>query len=443
MELLNISFLWFTFFSFWCKIIWLKHLRVGEKMRKIVVIGGGAAGLMAAISAGEKYRGMPSSITIIEKNPRPARKLMITGKGRCNVTNNCDIDTLIANIPKNPRFLYSAFSVFSPDDVMSFFKENGVPLKTERGNRVFPVSDKAVDIVDALVNSAKKYKCKFINGEADSILTDDGMVSGVTLKNGDFIEADSVILATGGKSYPVTGSTGDGYRIAQELGHTVTDIKPSLVPLCCHEGFCTKLSGLSLKNVLLQVFEKDKKRPAFKEFGEMIFTHFGISGPLVLSASAKMRYMDKKEYIAKIDLKPALTVEQLDNRILRDFSEFQNKDFINSLDKLLPKSLIPVIVSLSGIESDRKVNQISREERLNLCLVIKSLTLHITGTRPIEEAIITSGGVSVKEIIPGSMESKIVKNLFFAGEIIDVDALTGGFNLQIAFSTGYLAGTKA
>ena len=412
-------------------------------MRKIVIIGGGAAGLMAAISAGEKYRGLPCSITIIEKKPRPARKLMITGKGRCNVTNNCDIETLIANIPKNPRFLYSAFSVFSPDDVMSFFKENGVPLKTERGNRVFPVSDKAVDIVDALVNAAKKYKCKFINGEADSVSTDDGMVSGVTLKNGDFVEADSIILATGGRSYPVTGSTGDGYRIAQELGHTITDIKPSLVPLCCHEGFCTKLSGLSLKNVLLQVFEKDKKRPVFKEFGEMLFTHFGISGPLVLSASAKMRYMDKKEYVAKIDLKPALTVEQLDNRILRDFSEFQNKDFINSLDKLLPKSLIPVIVSLSGIESDRKVNQISREERMNLCSVIKGLTLHITGTRPIEEAIITSGGISVKEIIPGSMESKIVKNLFFAGEIIDVDALTGGFNLQIAFSTGYLAGTKA
>ena len=412
-------------------------------MRKIVIIGGGAAGLMAAISAGEKYRGMPSTITIIEKNPRPARKLMITGKGRCNVTNNCDIETLIANIPKNPRFLYSAFSVFSPDDVMSFFKENGVPLKTERGNRVFPVSDKAVDIVDALVNAAKKYKCRFINGEADSVSTNEGIVNGVTLKNGDFIEADSVILATGGKSYPVTGSIGDGYRIAQELGHTITEIKPSLVPLCCHEGFCTKLSGLSLKNVLLQVFEKDKKRPVFKEFGEMLFTHFGISGPLVLSASAKMRYMDKKEYIAKIDLKPALTLEQLDSRILRDFSEFQNKDFINSLDKLLPKSLIPVIVSLSGIESSRKVNQISREERMNLCSVIKGMTLHITGTRPIEEAIITSGGISVKEIVPATMESKIVKNLFFAGEIIDVDALTGGFNLQIAFSTGYLAGTKA
>ena len=412
-------------------------------MRKIVIIGGGAAGLMAAISAGEKYRNIPSSITIIEKNPKVARKVMITGKGRCNVTNNCDIETLISNTPKNPRFLYSAFSIFSPDDVMTFFENNGVPLKTERGNRVFPVSDKAVDIVDALFNVAKKYKCKIINCEADSISEKDGAVCGVNLKSGDFIEADSVILATGGMSYPVTGSTGDGYRMAKELGHTITDIKPSLVPLCCHEGFCTKLSGLSLKNVLLQVFEKDKKRPVFKEFGEMLFTHFGISGPLVLSASAKMRYMDKKEYIAKIDLKPALTLEQLDNRVLRDFSELQNKDFINSLDKLLPKSLIPVIVSLSGIAPNTKVNQISREERLNLCSVIKGFTLHITGTRPIEEAIITSGGISVKEINPASMESKIVKNLFFAGEIIDVDAFTGGFNLQIAFSTGYLAGNKA
>ena len=412
-------------------------------MRKIVIIGGGAAGLMAAISAGEKYRGIPHSITVIEKNPRPARKLMITGKGRCNVTNNCDIETLIANTPKNPRFLYSAFSFFSPDDVMTFFRENGVPLKTERGNRVFPVSDKAVDIVDALVRCAKKYKCQFLNDEAESISKDENGVCGVVLKNGSFVEADSVILATGGMSYPVTGSTGDGYKIAQELGHTVTDIKPSLVPLCAHEGFCSKLSGLSLKNVSLSVFEKDKKRPVFKEMGEMLFTHFGISGPLVLSASAKMRYMDKKEYIAKIDLKPALTTEQLDSRILRDFSEFQNKDFINSLDKLLPKSLIPVIVSLSGIAPDTKVNQINREERLNLCAVIKGLTLHITGTRPVEEAIITSGGISVKEINPATMESKIVKNLFFAGEIIDVDALTGGFNLQIAFSTGYLAGNKA
>ena len=412
-------------------------------MHKIVIIGGGAAGLMAAVSAGERYRGTSCSITVVEKNARPARKLMITGKGRCNVTNNCDIDTLIANTPKNPRFLYSAFSSFSPDDVISFFESRNIPLKTERGNRVFPVSDKAVVIVDGLVSAVKKCGCKIINGEAASIAVEDGRVTGVHLKNGDFLEANSVILATGGASYPVTGSTGDGFRIAEELGHTVTELKGSLVPLCCHEGFCSRLSGLSLKNVSLSVFEKGKKKPVFKEMGEMLFTHFGISGPLTLSASAYMRYMDKKEYIAVIDLKPALTTEQLDSRILRDFSELQNKDFINSLDKLLPKSLIPIIVSLSGIAPNTKVNQISRESRLELCRVIKGLTLNITGCRPVEEAIITSGGISVKEINPASMESKLIKGLYFAGEIIDVDALTGGFNLQIAFSTGYLAGRNA
>ncbi len=409
-------------------------------MKRTVIIGGGAAGLMAAVSTAERYKNENCIITVIEKNPRPARKLMITGKGRCNLTNNCDIDTLLSNIPKNPRFLYSAFSALSPDDLMSFFEERGVPLKTERGNRVFPVSDKAVDIVDALVSAVKKSGAVIINAEADYISADKGSVKGVYLKNGDFIGADSVILATGGMSYPVTGSTGDGYRMAKALGHTVTDIKGSLVPLCCHEGFCTRLSGLSLKNVTLSVLEEGKKKPVFKELGEMLFTHFGISGPLVLSASANMRYIDKKKYTAVIDLKPALTPEQLDSRILRDFGENQNKDFINSLDKLLPKSLIPIIVSLSGIAPDTKVNQINRESRLRLCDTVKNLTLHITGTRPVEEAIITSGGISVKEINPATMESKLIKGLFFAGEIIDTDAYTGGFNLQIAFSTGYLAG---
>ena len=409
-------------------------------LKRIVIIGGGAAGLMSAISASEKYKNEECSITVIEKNPRPARKLMITGKGRCNVTNNCDIDTLLSNIPKNPRFLYSAFSAFSPDDLMSFFEERGVPLKTERGNRVFPVSDKAVDIVDALVTAVKKSGAKIINGEADFISAEECCVKGVSLKDGSFIEADSIILATGGMSYPVTGSTGDGYRMAKMLGHTVTDLKGSLVPLCCHEGFCTRLSGLSLKNVTLSVFEDGKKKPVFREMGEMLFTHFGISGPLSLSASANMRYIGKKEYTAVIDLKPALSHEQLDNRILRDFNENQNKDFINSLDKLLPKSLIPIIVSLSGIAPDTKVNQISREQRLGLCTIFKNFTLHITGTRPVEEAIITSGGISVKEINPATMQSKLINGLFFAGEIIDTDAYTGGFNLQIAFSTGYLAG---
>lgn len=408
-------------------------------MKKIIIIGGGAAGLMAAWSASKKYN-KTAQITIIEKNERPARKVMITGKGRCNVTNNCDLDTLIQNTPKNPRFLYSAFSAFSSADTIEFFENAGVPLKTERGNRVFPMSDKAVDIVDALVGAAKKSGVRIICGTVKSIATENNAIKGVNLQNGDFMECDSVILATGGSSYSLTGSTGDGYRMAEELGHTVTELKPSLVPLECHEGFCSKLSGLSLKNVTLSVFENGKKKPIFKEMGEMLFTHFGISGPLVLSASSNMRYMGKKEYIAKIDLKPALTLEQLDSRILRDFSDNSNKDFSNSLDKLLPKSLIPVVIRLSEIDGGCKVNQISREQRQKLCDVIKGLELHITKPRPIEEAIITSGGISVKEINPATMESKLISGLYFAGEIIDVDALTGGFNLQIAFSTGFLSG---
>ncbi|MGI6279133.1 MAG: NAD(P)/FAD-dependent oxidoreductase [Acutalibacteraceae bacterium] len=407
-------------------------------MRRIVIIGGGAAGLMAAATAVEFDK--DNEITVIEKNERPARKIMITGKGRCNVTNNCDLDTLISNIPRNPRFLYSAFSNFSPQDTMAFFENAGVPLKTERGNRVFPVSDKAVDIVDALVKTAKSRGVKFLNDTAQTVLAEDGRVTGVKLSSGRILDADSVLIATGGASYPVTGSTGDGYKFAKELGHTVTPIKPSLVPLCCHEGFCSRLSGLSLKNVTLSLFESGKSKPIFKEMGEMLFTHFGISGPLVLSASGYIDDFVKKEYTCTIDLKPALTIEQLDNRILRDFAQEQNKDFLNSLDRLLPKSLIPVIVALSGIDGRMKVNQISREMRQKLVLLIKNLTLHITGTRPIEEAIITRGGVSVKEINPATMESKKVSGLFFAGEVLDVDGFTGGFNLQIAFSTGYTAG---
>ena len=417
-------------------------MKWGEHLKKIVIIGAGAAGLKAAISANFKYKGS-AEITVLEKNERPARKVMITGKGRCNVTNNCDMDTLISSVPKNGRFLYSAFSRFTPQDVMTFFESVGVPLKTERGNRVFPVSDKAVDIVDALVKTAKAGGAKIINAKAEEILVENGAVTGVKLNDGQVIPADSVILATGGMSYPLTGSTGDGYKMAKKLGHTVTELKPSLVPLTIHEGFCTHLSGLSLKNVTFSVFENGKKKPLFSEMGEMLFTHFGVSGPLVLSASSHIRYMGKKEYTAFIDLKPALTLEQLDNRVLRDFAEEQNKDFANSLSKLLPKSLIPVIIKLSGIPNNKKVNQISREERLNLCSIMKALPLHITGFRPIEEAIITSGGISVKEIDPKTMQSKLVNGLFFAGEIIDVDAYTGGFNLQIAFSTGFVAGENA
>ena len=408
-------------------------------MKNVVIIGGGAAGLMAAIKAAENKT---NSVTVIEKNERVGRKIMITGKGRCNVCNNCDTDTLIASTPKNGKFLYSAFSALTPSDLMALFEGWGVPLKTERGNRVFPQSDKAVDIVDALYKAAKA-NTRFITATAEKILTSEQKVIGVKLQNGEIIPADSVIIATGGMSYPLTGSTGDGYKMATALGHTVTELKPSLVPLTVHEGFCTHLSGLSLKNVTLSVFEDGKKKPLFSEMGEMLFTHFGISGPLVLSASSHIRYMDKKQYIAFIDLKPALSHEQLDNRILRDFSEEQNKDFANSLDKLLPKSLIPVIVRLSGIDGNKKVNQINREERISLCSLLKALPLHITGFRPIEEAIITSGGISVKEIDPKTMQSKLVNGLFFAGEIIDVDAYTGGFNLQIAFSTGFTAGKNA
>lgn len=411
-------------------------------MKKIVIIGGGAAGLMAAYSAALKY-GRNALITVVEKNERPARKVMITGKGRCNLTNNCEIDTLIANVPQNGKFLFSAFSGFSSADTMRLFESFGVPLKTERGNRVFPVSDKAVDIVDALVGAVKKSGVKLVRGVAEKIIVSNGAVIGVKTEDGEIFPADSVILATGGMSYPLTGSTGDGYRMAAELSHTVTELKPSLVPLTVHEGFCSRLAGLTLKNVTLSVYEEGKKKPVYQELGEMLFTHFGISGPLTLSASSHMRKMGKAAYTAYIDLKPALTLEQLDNRILRDFEDEKNKDFANSLDKLLPKSIIPVIISLSGIEPNLKVNQISREMRTSLCKVIKALPLHITGFRPIEEAIITGGGISVKEINPSTMESKLVKGLYFAGEIIDADAYTGGFNLQIAFSTGFSAGKNA
>ena len=407
-------------------------------MRKIAIIGAGPAGLMAAITVAECDK--TASVILFEKNERPARKLMITGKGRCNVTNNCDNDTLLLNIPKNPRFLYSAFGAFNTADVMSFFEKAGVPLKTERGNRVFPVSDKSVHIVDALVKKAKQAGVKIINATISEILAENGKVYGVKTQNGDIYEADACLISTGGASYPLTGSTGDGYRIARNLGHTITEIKPSLVPLCAHEGFCSTLSGLSLKNVTFTVFEEGKKKPIFKEMGEMLFTHFGVSGPLVMSASAYMRYMDKKQYTAFIDLKPALSEEQLSARILRDFEEQKNRDFANSLDKLLPKSMVPVIVKLSGIAGSTKVNQITKEQRMSLVSLLKALPLHITGTRPIEEAIVTSGGVTVKEINPSTMESKLIAGLYFAGEVIDVDAFTGGFNLQIAFSTGYLAG---
>lgn len=411
-------------------------------MKRIVIIGGGAAGLMAAVSAAKELGDKSHRITVVEKNSRPARKVMITGKGRCNVTNNCDVNSLIVNTTKNGKFLYSAFNNFNSQDTMTYFESMGVPLKTERGNRVFPVSDKAVDIVDALIKPVQKT-CEIIEGTAEAIIAPNGFVTAVKLTDGKMLDADCVIIATGGMSYPTTGSTGDGYKMAKTLGHTVTPLTPSLVGLECHEGFCTRLAGLSLKNVTLSVFESDKKKPLYKEMGEMLFTHTGISGPLTLSASAHLRYMDKKQYFAEIDLKPALDDIQLDKRLLRDFEGSLNRDFANSLDKLLPKSIIPVIINMSGIEPHTKVNQISREQRQALINAIKHFRLNITSFRPIEEAIVTSGGISVKEIDPATMMSKLIGGLFFAGEIIDVDAYTGGFNLQIAFSTGFLAGESA
>ncbi len=405
-------------------------------MKKVLIVGGGAAGLMAAVSAANNG----NQVTVFEKNSRPARKVMITGKGRCNVTNNTDNDTLISNMTKNGRFLYSAFSAFSSRDTIDFFEKAGVPLKTERGNRVFPQSDKAVDIVDALVSSVKSSGGKIIQGRVTEILSADNSVVGIRLESGEEFYADAVIIATGGKSYSATGSTGDGYTLAQKLGHTVTELMPSLVPLKIHEGFCTSLMGLSLKNVTLSVFENNKKKPVFSEMGEMLFTHFGVSGPLVLSASAHMRKKGINQYQIKIDLKPALDYEQLDKRIQRDFSENLNKNFANSLDKLLPQKLIPIVVKLSGITPETKVNQISKEQRNALCRVLKEFALHPTDFCDIEQAIITSGGISVKEINPTDMQSKLINGLYFAGEVIDVDAYTGGFNLQIAFSTGFLAG---
>lgn len=402
-------------------------------MSKIVVIGGGAAGLLCGAKSAEKG----NDVTIIEKMNRPARKLMITGKGRCNVTNaSFELDDLISNVPTNPRFLYSAFSNFMPYDTMALFEQLGVPLKIERGNRVFPVSDKALDIVDALVNFANDSGAKIIHGSAKAFELEENKIKAVVLEDKTKIECDKVCLCTGGKSYPLTGSTGDGYILAQSVGHTVTTLKPSLVPLVCSNNFISKLQGLSLKNIEVTLYENDKD--IYRDFGEMIFTHYGVSGPVILSASSHIKNMGKKQYKIKIDLKPALDFHTLDKRICRDFEEFANKDFVNSLSKLLPNKLIPVIVSLSGIPASEKVNQITREQRLKLVELIKNFYVTVSDFRPIDEAIVTSGGVNVKEINPKTMQSKIIDNLYFAGEIIDVDAYTGGFNLQIAFSTAVL-----
>ena len=377
-------------------------------MTDVLIIGAGAAGLMAAGTASMTGK----SVIVLERNDRPARKVMITGKGRCNLTNNCNsLEELISNIPVNGRFLYSALSRFMPADTMELIEDMGVPLKTERGNRVFPVSDKAVDVVDALVSYATDDGAQIVKGRAKELIIENGTVKGAVTYDGEKIFAEKVIVATGGKSYPATGSTGDGYILARQAGHTVMPLKPSLVSLECHEGFCTDLQGLALKNVSIKVTDSKTGKEIYDDFGEMLFTHFGVSGPMILSASSHMREMEKGRYVINIDMKPKLSYEQLDARILRDFSENTNRNFINSLGGLLPRKMIPVAVKLSRIKPTEKVNQITKEQRLRLAEVLKNLKLTVSNFSPIEEAVVTSGGVKVSEINPKTMESKICKNL--------------------------------
>ncbi len=405
--------------------------------RKVVVIGAGAAGLFAAGCAAEAG----ADVTVFEKNKFPGKKLNITGKGRCNVTNNCSFDELMSNVPQNPRFMYSAFSAFTPQDMMAFLENEGIELKTERGGRVFPVSDKARDITDALFSFAKGNGAKFKFESVREVIYENGAVSGVETAAGK-VMCDAVIIATGGASYPLTGSTGDGYTFAEGAGHTVVSPKGSLVPLCVERETCKMAQGLTLKNVVLSAYN-EKGKLLFSEIGEMLFTHFGMSGPLVLSASAHMRDFEKEKYYVCIDLKPGLTPEKLEDRILRDIEEKKNKDIHNLLRGLLPSGLIPVVLKKSGIDASVKGNSLTRELRKTLRDTLKCLRFDVDGKRPIEEAIITSGGVNVREINPKTMESKKMCGLYFAGEVLDVDAYTGGFNLQIAWSSAYAAGKSA
>lgn len=415
-------------------------------MSKVIVVGGGAAGMMAAISAaGQGHR-----VLLLEQNEKLGKKLFITGKGRCNVTNACEIEKLFENVVSNPKFLYSAFNTFDNRQMMEFLEKAGCPLKIERGERVFPVSDHSSDIIAALQRMLRKNNVEVrLHTKADVLLLDaesaqseengKKAVRGVILADGKRENADAVILATGGLSYPSTGAIGDGYRMAQSLGHTVKEPKPALVPFETLEKWCVDLQGLSLKNVGLRMF--DDKKTVYQDFGEMLFTHFGVSGPLILSASSFYGKCKKKDKVTlELDLKPALSEEQLDKRILRDFEDNSNKQFKNVVGSLFPAKLTPVMIMLSGISPEKKIHEITKEERKKFLYHIKHLTLHITGVRDFTEAIITQGGISVKEVNPSTMESKMIKGLFFAGEVLDLDALTGGFNLQIAWSTGYLAG---
>ena len=412
---------------------------------KVVVIGGGPAGMMAAISASEKG----NEVLLLEKNKSLGRKLLITGKGRCNITSSLTMDEFIKNTPGNGMFLYSAFNSFTNQDIIKFLKEQGLEVKEERGNRIFPVTDKAQDVLKCFERKLKELKVKIFyeNPVTEILIDNENKVCGVKTTK-EKINADKVILATGGKSYPLTGSTGDGYKLAQKLGHTITPIKPSLVPLETYEQNLHKeLQGLSLKNVKIKILDISKNKAIYEDFGEMLFTHFGVSGPIILSGSAHLvRYknidtlLKNKQIKLAIDLKPALTEEKLNERILRDFNEFKNKNFKNSLDKLLPQKLINTIIEYSKIDPEKQVNSITKQERKHLIQILKNFEITIKDFRKIEDAIITSGGINIKEVNPKTMESKKVKGLYFAGEILDVDSYTGGFNLQIAYSTGYVAG---
>lgn len=406
--------------------------------KKVVIIGAGAAGLMAGGTAAS----LGASVTIIEKNKRVGRKIMITGKGRCNLANNCDVQTFISNVPVNGRFLYSAINNFTPADTIEFFENQGLLTKTERGNRVFPVSDKAVDVVDTMHSYAEQNGCKIVCDSAVELIIENGTVAGVKCTDGTYY-ADSVIVCCGGKSYPLTGSTGDGYMLAKQAGHTITELKPSLVPLTSNNPDCKDMQGLALKNISLKIIDTNSEKTVYNDFGEMLFTHFGMSGPVILSASSHLRDIKDGKYCAVIDLKPALSCEELDRRLQNEFRENSNKDVSNSFSKLLPRKIIVPVLKRWGVPFDKKCNVISKEERRRLCEIFKEFTVDISGFRPIEEAIVTSGGVKTAEINPKTMESKLVSGLYFAGEVIDCDAYTGGFNLQIAWSTGRLAGENS
>ena len=409
-------------------------------MSNVIVVGGGAAGMMAAIFAARNGQ----NVTLLEKNEKLGKKIFITGKGRCNITNASEIEDLFSAVISNPKFLYSGFYSFTNDQVIHFFEELGVATKIERGNRVFPVSDHSSDVIAALAREMQHLKVKVqLHCEVKELLiNNERKIKGVRLANGKKMTADAVVVATGGISYPSTGSTGDGYRFARNCGHKVTELFPSLVPMEVKEWYAKELQGLSLKNIEIHI--TDGKKKLYDEFGEMLFTHYGVTGPVILSASSIVgKTLEKKELVLHIDLKPALTEEQLDKRLLREFEANHNKQFKNAIDSLLPAKLRPVIIELSGIEEEKKVHEITKEERLNLLRLIKDFHMTLTGLRGYNEAIITKGGISVKEIDPGTMESKLIKNLYFAGEVLDLDAVTGGYNLQIAWSTGYLAGISA